>query len=253
MVNLSAAHACEKRRKVGSCRLDAATGLFWTTCAWVLIAATWPLIAAAQQREAGAGQGSRAVAETRIAHAQGQEPGGQPAEAEHGAEEAQGESLFRTIARIVNAALLFGALVYFLRAPLNGYLESRQQGVRQDLVTATDLRKTAAEQLEELDQKMRKLPGDIEQLRRQGAEEIAQEEARITQAAETERQRLLEQTRREIDLQLRIAHRELIEHAAELAVGVATERIKKNITDQDQARLVDRYTEQLKKTNSTKL
>jgi F-type H+-transporting ATPase subunit b len=92
---------------------------------------------------------------------------------------------------------------------------------------------------------MRALPAEIEALTAQGAQEIAQEEARITQTAEVERQRLLEQTRREIDLQLRIAQRELVAHAADLAVGVATERIKKNITDEDQARLVDRYVEGL--------
>jgi F0F1-type ATP synthase membrane subunit b/b' len=36
-----------------------------------------------------------------------------------------------------------------------------------------------------------------------------------------------------------------VSHAADLAVGVATERIKKNITDEDQQRLVDRYVQQL--------
>lgn len=174
----------------------------------------------------------------------------QPLGEAKGAERTEGEheeGLFPAIARFVNAAILFGALFYFLRKPIADYLTARQNHVRQDLVTATDMRKDAAEQLEELDCKMRALPGEIEALKTQGAEEIAQEQARITQAAEAERQRLLEQTRREIDLQLRIAHRELIDHAADLAVGVATERIKKQMTDEDQARLVDRYVEQLKK------
>jgi F0F1-type ATP synthase membrane subunit b/b' len=44
---------------------------------------------------------------------------------------------------------------------------------------------------------------------------------------------------------VKIAERELVKHAAELAVGVATERIKKNITEDDQARLVDRYVAQI--------
>jgi len=176
-------------------------------------------------------------------------PGGQSQlEEAKGAEPAEGEheeGLFPTIARLINAAILFGTLFYFLRKPIAEYLTGRQSQVRQDLVAATDLRKTAAEHLEELDRRMRALPAEIEALTAQGAQEIAQEEARITQTAEVERQRLLEQTRREIDLQLRIAQRELVAHAADLAVGVATERIKKNITDEDQARLVDRYVEGL--------
>ena len=49
----------------------------------------------------------------------------------------------------------------------------------------------------------------------------------------------------EIDVQVRIAERELVSRAADLAVGVAAERIKKTITD-DEKRLVDRYVQQLK-------
>ena len=47
-------------------------------------------------------------------------------------------------------------------------------------------------------------------------------------------------------MQLRIAKRELTEHAADLAIGVARERIDSRITDDDQARLVDRYVSQVK-------
>ncbi len=71
------------------------------------------------------------------------------------------------------------------------------------------------------------------------------EEERIRAAAAAERERLLEQARRDIELQVKIAERELVSHAAALAVGVATERIKTNITDDDQKRLVDRYVNQL--------
>ena len=82
-------------------------------------------------------------------------------------------------------------------------------------------------------------------MKTRGAEEIAAEEQRIAAMAAAERDRLLEQTRREIELQVRLAKRELVEHAADLAVQLATERIKKNITPADQERLVDRYLQQV--------
>jgi F0F1-type ATP synthase membrane subunit b/b' len=37
-----------------------------------------------------------------------------------------------------------------------------------------------------------------------------------------------------------------VNHAADLAVAVAAERIRKTITDDDQKRLADRYVQQLK-------
>jgi F-type H+-transporting ATPase subunit b len=132
-----------------------------------------------------------------------------------------------------------------LRSPLAGYLTNRDAQIRGDLVSAAEMKRAAAAQIDEIDRKMKALPGELEALQRQGVEEIAAEEARIQAAAAAERDRLLEQARREITLQIKVAERELVSHAADLAVGVATERIKKNITDEDQQRLVDRYVQQL--------
>ncbi len=160
--------------------------------------------------------------------------------------EEHGGGLVDTIARLVNFAIFAGTLFYFLRSPIRKYLADRSSQVRSDLVNAAELRQAAAAQIAEIDRKMKALPGELEALRAQGAEEISAEEARIGAAAAAERNRLLEQTRREIDLQVKVAERELVSHAADLAVGIASERIKKTITDEDQKRLIDRYVRQLK-------
>jgi F-type H+-transporting ATPase subunit b len=163
---------------------------------------------------------------------------------QHG-EEPHEDSLVNVVARVVNFGVLAGTLVYLLRSPLAGYLAGRGAQIRGDLVNAAEMKQAAAAQIDEIDRKMKALPGELEALRKQGVEEIAAEEARIQAAAAAERDRLLEQARREIDLHVKVAERELVSHAADLAVGVATERIKKNITDEDQQRLVDRYVQQL--------
>jgi F-type H+-transporting ATPase subunit b len=160
--------------------------------------------------------------------------------------EAHEDSVLNMVARVVNFGLLAGTLVYFLRSPFAKYLTDRGQQIRSDLVTAAEMKRTAAAQIDEIDRRMKALPAELEALRAQGAQEIAAEEARIQAAAAAERDRLLEQSRREIEMQVKVAERELVNHAADLAVGVATERIKKNITDDDQQRLVDRYVQQLK-------
>lgn len=175
----------------------------------------------------------------------GGEPG--PAEAVHTAEGAHHEeTIWGPISRAFNFAVLVGVLYYFLKAPIATYLVDRKTQIRTDLITATETKAAAEAQLAELDRKMASLPGELELLRTHGQQEIAAEEMRIEQAAAAERERLLEQTRREIDLQLRIAQRELVEHASNLAVGLATERIKKDITPADQGRLIERYLQQVK-------
>lgn len=156
-----------------------------------------------------------------------------------------GSAVVEVGAKLLNFALLVGVLVYFLRAPIAGYLASRSSQIRQDLVTAAEMRAAATAQLAEIDKRMQALPAELEALKRQGAEDVKAEQLRIAETAAAERTRLLEQTRREIDTRLRIAKRELTEQAAALAVGVAETRIRRTITPDDQMRLVDRYASQL--------
>jgi F-type H+-transporting ATPase subunit b len=161
------------------------------------------------------------------------------------AEEHHDPGWWPTFWKTANFLILVGALTYFLRAPLIGYLSGRIGKVREDLVTAKQTRETAVRQLADIDAKLAALPAELEALKVRGAEDLAAERARIEQEAQAERQRVLEHTRREIDMRLRVAKRELLELGANLAVNVASEKIKKSITPEDQARLVDRYAAQL--------
>jgi F-type H+-transporting ATPase subunit b len=173
-----------------------------------------------------------------------------PQDPAHAAEEAhEGEEhgmLASLLWPTANFILLVGGLYWFLGPPIKSYLASRHESIRKDLVEAANVKAAAAAELAEIDRKLRALPGELEALKRRGAEEIAAEEQRISSMATAERDRLLEQTRREIELQLRLAKRELVEHAADLSVQLAGQRIEKSITPADQDRLVDRYLNQVK-------
>jgi F-type H+-transporting ATPase subunit b len=161
--------------------------------------------------------------------------------AEGAAEGGHGGGLLEMAAKLFNFAVLAGTLVYFLRTPIATYLSDRRTQIRSDLVKASDMRVTAAAQLAAIERKMAVLPDELDALRKAGAEEVAAEEARIRTAAEAERARLLEQARREIDSQLKLAERALVARTADLAVAVAAKRVKATITAEDQARLVDHY------------
>jgi F-type H+-transporting ATPase subunit b len=207
--------ACERRHKLAQ----------WLIVATVVLWAAGAPIRAAQEPASTPHEAGQAEAET--AHE-------------------EGHPTLDMVARLVNFAVLAGTLYYFLNSPLRGYLADRRTQIRADLVNAADMKQAAAAQIEEIDRKLKALPGEIDALRAQGAREIAAEEERIRTAAAAERDRLLEQARRDIDLQVKVAERDLVAHAADLAVGVAADRIKKNITDEDQKRLVDRYVGQLR-------
>ena len=160
--------------------------------------------------------------------------------------EAHDESIWPQVGKIFNFVVLIGTVVYFARKPLADYLTSRRAQVRSDLVAAEEMKRTAAAQIAEMDARLQALPAELDALKARGQQEIAAEEQRIRELAETERTRLLDQATREIEQRTRVARRELIEHAASLAVGVAQTKIRTQITDADQAHLVDRYLAEVK-------
>lgn len=161
--------------------------------------------------------------------------------AESAAEGEHGGGMLDTFARLFNFAILAGTLVYFLRSPLAKYLVDRGTQIRGDLRKATDMRVSAAAQMTAIERKMTALPAEIETLRKAGADDMVAEEARIRSIAEAERARLVEQARREIDAQLKLAERALVARTADLAVEIAATRVRATITAEDQARLVDQY------------
>ena len=168
--------------------------------------------------------------------------------AAEGGEHAQslGQMLLGLAWPVANFIIFVGVIYYFANKPLSAYLASRSTTIKKDLDEARRVSAEAAAQLLTIDQKLKGLPGEIDALRQRGTEEIKAEEQRIAAAAAADRERMLEQTRREIDLQVRLAKKEILEHAADLSVQLATERIKKDVTPADQDRLVDRYLSQVK-------
>lgn len=146
-----------------------------------------------------------------------------------------------TIAKLFNFAVLAGILVYFLRAPIAGYLRTRGDTIRKDLVESAALRSAAETQLTSMRAQLAKLPAELEALKNRGREELAAERVRMKDATAREREKLLERTRREIDLQFRVARRELLEHTADLSMSLARTRVEQTITPDDHRRLIAQY------------
>ncbi|HEX6324237.1 MAG TPA: ATP synthase F0 subunit B [Vicinamibacterales bacterium] len=162
------------------------------------------------------------------------------------AAEAEGGGIMSTVAKLFNFAVLVAILVHFLRRPIANYLVDRSQQIRHALVEAAATREQASADLARIESRLAALPAELAALKARGAAEVQAEQARIKAAAAAERERLLTQTRREIDQQYRLARRALVEETAEQAAAVARARIERDITPADQTRLIDRYLTQVR-------
>ena len=224
----SAPRACELRRKL-SVQIFAAVALTALLC-------TRGLAAQAPETHAppaAAGQHEPAAA------------GHEPAAGEHAADAEHG-GLSGLLWPTANFIVLVVLLNKFLRAPIAEYLAARSSQIRKDLVDAAELNKSATAQLADVERKLQALPGELDALRTRGAQEIVAEEERIASAAAADRARLLTQTKREIEVRLQAAQRELSDHAATLALQLAEQKLATEMTAADHARLVDRYVAQVK-------
>ncbi len=160
---------------------------------------------------------------------------------EGGSGEAEGGGWGSTVAKTVNFAALAAILAYFLKTPIADYLRTRSEAIRRGLMDAAALKSSAEVQLAEVRARLSALPAEVDALRRRGQDELAGERVRLAEATARERQRLVDRTHREIDLQFRIARRQLLEHSAEVAMRLARTRIEREITPEDQTRLIDTY------------
>jgi len=156
-------------------------------------------------------------------------------------EEAAPDTWGPAIAKMVNFAILAGALYYFFGKSAAEYLRARGETIRKDLVDAKTLRAEAETQLAGVRERLAKLPAELSTLKQRGQEELASEKVRLADATAAERTRVQEQTRREIEVASRLARRDLMVHSANLSMDLAKKRLERDITAEDQARLIDSY------------
>lgn len=147
-----------------------------------------------------------------------------------------------TIAKIFNFTLLaIGVYFFAKKMGVGNYLATRSATIRKDLVDAKQLRSDAEQQLASVRTKLAALPAELSTLKQRGSEELAAEKVRLAEATAIERARVQEQTRREIELTSRLARRELMMHSVDLSMKLARARIERDITAEDQARLIAGY------------
>ena len=149
------------------------------------------------------------------------------------------------VARIFNLLLFVGLLLYFVRRPTLEAFRSRRENIRSELLRAQEERNAALAKLTEVEERLARLNGEVEQIRSQAQKEAAEEAARIERSTEEEVRKLREQARREIESAAKAARAELREYAAEQSIRLAEEMIRRDMRPEDDERLVKGYVDEL--------
>ncbi|HSR49885.1 MAG TPA: hypothetical protein VLV83_03595 [Acidobacteriota bacterium] len=162
----------------------------------------------------------------------------------------EGWGWWATIGRWFNLALVVVPLVILLRKPLGNYFASRRGAIQKEIEEAKQARQDAETKLAEVEQRMKALDQEVEQIRQQAQEEAEAERERLLREAREDGERIVAAAEREIGNLKRQARVELKEYASELALKMAEERIRRTMTEKDEADLVDRFFVRLAETGN---
>lgn len=147
--------------------------------------------------------------------------------------------------RVMNFAVLFAVLVFLLRKPIPRALNGRITGI-QDQLKDLEARKAEAEkQLAETNQRLSALEKEAERIMADYVRQGHEAKARILKEAEAAAAKVQAQARRSIEHEFEQAKARLQADIFEKSLANAEELMKRSITAQDQAKLVEDYLEKV--------
>jgi F-type H+-transporting ATPase subunit b len=165
----------------------------------------------------------------------------QPPEGEKEAKSEGGSPLWAW----ANFAILAGALGYLIVKKGGPWLTARSVAIRKGIAEAEELRADADARAVEVDRKLAGLGAEIAALRDNARHEQAAEAERIRQQTAADLARIQEHAAREIDAAGKTARVELKRYAAQLAVNLAEQKIRRQLTPALQSGLVNNFVHDL--------
>ncbi len=161
---------------------------------------------------------------------------GGEAAAEHGD---SGQKVWDLVWRTMNFAAVVLVLVLLLRKPIGQGLRNRRESIKEELDSLEAKKNEAQGELEETLRKIEGLAAEKEKIIAELKAQGESEKVKILAEAEEMAGRIRDQARLRIDQEVEQARAQLTDEIAELSVAKAVELVQKNITAEDQDRLVE--------------
>jgi F-type H+-transporting ATPase subunit b len=178
-----------------------------------------------------------------------QHPAEEPAGKAH--ESGEGEHAGLEIWKWANFAVLAGIIVWAVNKNAGPFFDGRTRQIKKNLIEADDLRQQAEGRAADVDRRLSNLEAEIADLRGRSAREAEAESERLSRATAAEIAKLQAQAEQEIDGAGKAARLELKRYSAELAIGLAEQKIRARLTPETQDALVGGFVRQLEPSSQT--
>jgi F-type H+-transporting ATPase subunit b len=142
------------------------------------------------------------------------------------------------IVQIVNFVILLLILQRLLYKPFLAKMEERTATIKKSLDEAQAARAEAARQQEENEAGLRAAYAEAAAVREQALKEAAEESRKHIAAAQAQSRKLVDDTKAQLDAEVRRARDELRREVSDLAVAVAEKLVHKTLREDDHRRII---------------
>ncbi len=146
-----------------------------------------------------------------------------------------------------NFAILAVLLYWFVSKNAPAFFRARTAEIQKGIAEASQLRAEADARAASMETRMAALQSEIEQVRAESAAIMANEAERLRQETEKSLVRVMAHGQQEIEAATKHAQKDLRAYSAQLAIQLATERIRQRMSGGAQDRLFDQFVHQLDK------
>jgi F-type H+-transporting ATPase subunit b len=144
-------------------------------------------------------------------------------------------------------AIVVIVLGKFAWGPVLGLLQQREEFIHKSLAAAKADREAAAATLKEHTEKLQAATREVDAMIARGRDDAERFREEIKQKARAEADTLLRAAERQIQQETSQALQQIRHEAVDLSVAIASKLIKRNITKEDNQRLIDDALQQLEK------
>lgn len=142
------------------------------------------------------------------------------------------------IVQFVNFFILLFILQRLLYKPFLAKMQERTTAIKESLDQAQAARAEAVRQQEENEAKLRAAYAEAASIREQALKEAADESRRHIESAQGQARKLVEDTKAQLDGEIRRAREELRREVSDLSVAIAEKLVRRTLREDDHRRLV---------------
>ncbi len=157
------------------------------------------------------------------------------------AAEGGGGGLGEIVWRTINLAILILLLYWFGRNMVGGFFRERRERIRKSIEEAEQARAEAERKHREYSKRLANIEKQIEAIHAELREEGERERDKIIEEATRFAERIKEQAKLAAEQEAKKVMERVRGEVADLLVGLAEERLEKELTEEDQKRLVEDF------------